>query len=156
MLRISGYFFDGIEVGRLLHERVAFLPSKLVYQISSGSLSLISGEKLAVDVGQAGELPAGVRHEQVADVGRSRDDEREPSAVRRRGVRGDLLVAGRERLDLARGGVDALDVRAAVLRGTDQDESAVLRPERLARAAARAARADRRSTRRRCRSRSSR
>src|SRR5437868_15167042 len=41
MSRISGYFFDGSKSGGFCTHVWIFLPSKLVYQISSGSVSLI-------------------------------------------------------------------------------------------------------------------
>ena len=40
--RISGYFFDGSKSGGLRIQPWIFLPSKLLYQISSGSLCWMS------------------------------------------------------------------------------------------------------------------
>ena len=89
------------------------------------------GEEGLVDAGQAARRGRGrgVENEQVADFGRGGDHEGEPAAVRSRIVGDDLLVAGRERVDLPGGGVDALQVRAPVIGGAHEDGFAVAAPD---------------------------
>ena len=108
------------------------LPSKLGYTISSGVPTCSSEKRDSLTrVRRRGAAAAAVSRTKRSPISVGVEiDEGEPAAVRRRVVGDDFLVAGRERIDLPGGGVDALQVRAPVIGGAHEDGLAVAAPDR--------------------------
>ena len=89
-------------------------------------------EQLVIDLGEPAHLPRrDIQQEQVADVGRRRNQHRGLRCIRRRAVREHIVIALGERLHLPGFRVDSLQIRPPFLRRDHVDESAVLAPERL-------------------------
>ena len=80
---MSGYFFDASNAGGLRIQPWIFLPSKLVYQISSGSFIVQLAEERVVErreLLRRGRRRRRVEHVQIAD-GRRRRERRTRSSA---------------------------------------------------------------------------
>jgi hypothetical protein len=121
----------GVEAGRLEDPGLDGLPVEARVHDLLRRADQHFGEEGFVDARQAARRAhAGAENEEVPDLGRGRKDESDAATVGRGGIGDDFLVPGGERVHLAGGDVDALQVRAPVIRRADVDGRAVATPDR--------------------------
>ena len=130
MLRISGYFFVGIEVRRLLNPRLNLLAVEAgvpdLFRLGQIELA----EQRSVEIG---DLPLGavlIEHEQLVDHGWRRDVHHHDLAVVGSRELLHRLIAARQLLHLPAGGIDADQNRSALLGHDIEQVRSVFRPHR--------------------------
>ena len=128
---MSGYLRDASNDGGFRIHPWIFLPSKLVYQNSSGCGQLQLPEELVVERRQLLRRPVrGVDDVEIAEHRLRRQHGGELLALRIGRVRHQVVFAGGDRVDLAARGVDAFEVGVALLADLDVDGAAVAAPHR--------------------------
>src|SRR5215475_7668157 len=121
----------GIEIGRLLNPALNLPPVEARVPDLFGGCEVELREEFVVDLRQLRQLARGrVEQEEVTDVDRRRDQQNHLRGVWRRRIRLDFMIAGRDRFDLARRGVNALQIGAPVFGYIDVDVSSVFAPNR--------------------------